>query len=665
MDYQLFPPVRELVYLNGVCPLDSLQDTAKSANAAGLCLDLPPSFQPPMDEPDSGFWYSLGEGAGTPRIAQEQGFAITIQPRGLTVSAPDRQGLRYGLDTLGQIIRQAKNGSLNCLSLHDWPELKHRGLMVDLSRGKVFTREYLLSLARLLSRMRYNVLQLYVEHTYDFKSHPEISRGSDPLTREDILALQEQCLGLGIQLQANLQSLGHCRRILTRPAHRALAESDMFWSLSTTHQGSIQLLEDLYAQYLPLFHSPWLNVCLDEPYDLGRGQSKAKNIAPGELYLAHLLKLHGLAAKHGKRLMLFGDVFLRHPELLSHVPRDVILIDWIYDPKSHYDTPAVYGKNGIPFWISPGTGNWNTIFPRLEAALINIKNLTQEGIRQGAEGMLLTDWNDHGGYTQPAPSYFLYAYAAQVAWRGCDPGKEAAGAFADQALALPGYAAIILTLSDIYQLAPIWSKNRSQCVMALFDEPVMGAAIRGPLPPEGLIPNDLSLPEGVEMVYERHSQHPMRPIFSIPPEVCSQIRAITEEARPLAQALSSGQVQDQLLYILDAFDLMLDKLDFSRRLIQSVGEDAGLLELLGFEEELRLLIARFTRLQLAFSEIWLSVARFSEMEISMVYFAGIITRLDYLRDWLSLQREKLARGEDIDRQFISYETCGYTTLPTY
>ena len=105
----------------------------------------------------------------------------------------------------------------SCLTIRDFPALKRRGLMLDVSRGKVYTRTYLLNLVELLSKLRYNVLQLYVEHTFAFRRHPEISEGSDPLTAEDVLAIQAACKERGIELQANLQSLGHFRRILTRP----------------------------------------------------------------------------------------------------------------------------------------------------------------------------------------------------------------------------------------------------------------------------------------------------------------------------------------------------------------------------------------------------------------------------------------------------------------
>lgn len=665
MKYELFPPVREIEYLQGDCILEGIKGSAKSDGAQGLTACLPKRLQTFEQERQGGYWYKVGKNISCPEVSQTQGYAIAVEPEGITVLAADRLGLRYALDTLGQLISGSDGKTLRCLQITDWPQLQNRGLMLDVSRGKVYTRDYLLGLAELLSKFRYNVLQLYMEHSFDFKKHPEISKGSGPLTAEDILALKAKCSDLDIELQANLQSLGHFRRILTQPEYMELSESEMFWSLSTTNEGSLLLLDELYSEYLPLFDSPWLNVCLDEPYDLGRGQSADAGKGPGELYLDYLLALHRLAAKYGKRLMLFGDVFLHYPQLLDRVPKDVIFIDWIYDPKPHYETPAVYGKSGIPFWVSPGTSSWNTLFPRVDAAYINIKNLTLEGIKQGAQGILLTDWNDHGGYAQPGPNYYVYSYAALLSWSGRDPGKDKAGSFTDRALKLPGYSAVILKLAEIYLIPPIWSKNRSECVMALFDEPIFGGALRGPEPPQGFIPNDLSLPQGVEMVYERHSQHPLRPYFSIPPSACSRIRQIVNAARPMTLQLKAGLVREQLLYILDAFDLMLDKLDLSRRVIKGVGDEAETAALISFEDELRIMMARFVRLQFSYAQNWLAVAKFSEMDISMVYFAQIIARLDYLRDWLSIQREKQSLGEEIDTEFVSYQTGGYVTLSTY
>jgi len=58
--------------------------------------------------------------------------------------------------------------------------------MLDVSRGKVPTLPTLFGLVDGLAAHKYNQLQLYVEHTFQIASHPDISAGVDPLTTDDI-----------------------------------------------------------------------------------------------------------------------------------------------------------------------------------------------------------------------------------------------------------------------------------------------------------------------------------------------------------------------------------------------------------------------------------------------------------------------------------------------
>ena len=158
----------------------------------------------------------------------------------------------------------------------------------------------------------------------------------------------------------------------------------------------------------------------------------------------------------------------------------------------------------------------------------------------------------------------------------------------------------------------------------------------------------------------------MRPIFAIPTEVCDQILEIVVSARAFVAGWNEGLLKQQITYILDAFDLMVDKLALSRTILQQFGTGTVTTpDLLAFENEVRILMRRFVELQISFIENWLAVAKFSEINISLTYFAGIIARLEYLRDWFSLQRESISKGENVDLKFETYQSCGYTTLPTY
>ena len=651
----------------GICNVGRLSDARCGCQVAPQWIEaLPAALQPQVCAETDGFLYTVGEAVECPQVEEAQGYALVIAPMGIAVRGADAEGLGYGLDTLAQFMSQKQMNALPCLTIRDYPSILKRGLMLDISRGKVYTREYLMELVKRLAKMRFNVFQLYTEHTFAFPSHPEIWENSGAITSEDILEIQKVCKTYGIELQANLQSLGHARRILTRPEHMELAESDMYWSYATKNEDTFKLIDELYADYLPLFESPWLNVCLDEPYDLGAGYSAEAKAQGEDLYIQYFLRLHELAAKYGKKIMAFGDVFRNHPERLDLVPDDIIYVDWCYDPKPEYGTPAIFGKSGREFWICPGTGNWNTLFPRMDGALMNITQMVKEGVAAHTGGMLLTDWNDHGAYSQHGTGFFTYAFAAAAAWTGCAAGEDALMAYTDRILGMEGYSAAIRKLAEIYWIPPFWSKNRSQCGMALFDEPIFGKAIRGPKVPASARAYDLALPEGVEPVFERHSQHPLRPVFRVGEEERAKVRAILSQAEPMVEKLPESQEKNQLNYIMQAFRLMLDKLDFSDSIIAKFAtRQVSTQDLLILEDQLRVFIRRFVQLQFAYAKVWTEIARFSEMELSMTYFAHIIARMDYLRDWLSIQRELISVGKTVDFDFATYETAGYSTLPTY
>jgi len=598
----------------------------------------------------------------------DQGFMLAIEEDSLHLSSRTEQGLFYGCLAYEQIARQAnEDGSLLAVEVIDWPVLENRGLMLDISRGRVYTLDYLKQLVSKLAMLRINVLQLYIEHTFAFSFLSEVHQGSDPITAEEIRQLDRWCKDYYIELQANLQSFGHCNRLLTTKGFRHLRESDLYWTLSPAVEETYSLLDRMYAEFLPNFSSSVLNIDSDETYDLGSGKSASmvEKEGKGEVYLAHLLRLRKLAAKQGKTLMVFGDVILRHPELLEQIPNDIVFLDWIYDPHDEYSTPRKFAASNRTFWVCPGTGAWNTLFPRQDGAVKNIQNLTMEGIRQGAEGMLLCDWGDHGSYTPPAFSLAAFAVAAEVSWSGKKIALEEQLGPVSRLLGEPALQPLHLLLPRIHRLPAFWSKNRSQCAIALFDEPLTGRMLTNAEPPadlEALKP----LPENVAGILDPESHHLMRPLFGISEESIEKLQTIAHEARALVAGLQDDLLCSQYRWLCDALSLVCDKLRLGRSIragMLSASADCD--QFLDWENALRLLISRFTQLQLDFIGWWMRVAKTSEIMIPLSYFAHIIERLDYLKGWLGAHRKAMETNHEVDWPMATYQTAGYKSLPTY
>lgn len=357
-------------------------------------------------------------------------YRLKIGPKGIEVESPSQEGLRFAFQTLGQLLRGKGRGlrktQVDAIEILDQPDFRDRGIMLDVSRGRVPTQATLESIVDLSAHLRLNVLMLYIEHTFAFRRHPEIGEGASPLTAEAILSLDAYAADRGVELVPCLQSLGHMEHVLALPDYAHLAESDRRWSLSPSRPETYALLEDLYDEFLPLFRSKRFNVNCDEPFDLGRGQSakRAPQKTPSRLFFDHIQRLRKLSQAHGKQLMIWADFALQHPAEMDRLGKDVVLLDWWYEAEFDADRIKKLRRKGLEVWTCPGTSAWNCLFPRVENAERNITRWADAGRAHGATGFLNTDWGDFGHYNSLGASLQSYAWGAQQSWSGAIPARE-------------------------------------------------------------------------------------------------------------------------------------------------------------------------------------------------------------------------------------------------
>jgi hypothetical protein len=352
------------------------------------------------------------------RATARDAYHLEVRAKRVLLSAPTADGIRHGLQTFCQLIKH--NGRVSSIDIVDQPDFLNRGIMLDVSRGKVPTQETLKGLVELCCRLRLNVLMLYIEHTFEFRRHPEIGRDSSPLTAEALLELDLYAAEHGVELIPCLQSLGHMERVLGIDRYAHLAESDRRWSLSPSRPETYQFLEQLYDEFLPLFSSRRFNANCDEPFDLGRGQSA--RLAPGKdagrLFSDHIHELNKLSRRHRKQLMIWADFAHAYPRELSSLDSDIVLLDWWYEENFDADRVKRLRPKKFEAWVCPGTSSWNCLFPRVANSMGNIERWSRAGQEHGATGLLNTDWGDFGHYNALGVSFQSYAWGAQHAWSG-------------------------------------------------------------------------------------------------------------------------------------------------------------------------------------------------------------------------------------------------------
>ena len=312
-----------------------------------------------------------------------------------------------------------------------------RAYMLDISRDKVPTMGTLRLIVDLLAKFEYNQFQLYTEHTFAYSTHRDVWEAASPLTAEEIRELDAYCALRGIDLVPNQNSFGHLERWLVKPAYNHLAElpqggAPLPWggfkkdptTLCPTDPASLAFLDGLYAELLPNFASGLFNVGCDETFDLlggGRSAAAVRERGEGRVYLDFLKQVAALARKHGKRPMFWGDVILKHPELVPELPKDLIALDWGYEG-NHLPFGLYYDYHGHAEEVEVDTAF--APFPgRVENMRENMVAAERAGRLHGARGFLVTDWGD-GGHWQPlAASLPGLVFGGMLAHEGASAAK--------------------------------------------------------------------------------------------------------------------------------------------------------------------------------------------------------------------------------------------------
>ena len=365
------------------------------------------------------------EEAGTPGA-----YTLTIDIDGIAITGCDFEGVRNGVQTLRQLIRQ--NGAvLPVLQIEDAPAYRIRGYYLDATRGRVPTLAWLKQWADKLCLYKYNQLQLYIEHTFAFDDMSETWRGSSPLTPADILEFDQYCANLGIELVPSVSTFGHQYVAMRTQELRELGEfpedaDRPFSFIERMRHHTLNVADDrafafstqLVDSYLQLFRTKRFNICADETFDLGKGQSKqeAQRVGVATLYATYVGKLCEHLSQQGHEPMFWGDIAIEMPEILETLPNNVTLLNWQYDPEATDEKIQLVAKAGAKQIVCPAVWGWNALLPRIDDAWNNIARIARYGIDCGAEGMLVTDWGDFGHVNDPRMAVPGMIFGAQYAW---------------------------------------------------------------------------------------------------------------------------------------------------------------------------------------------------------------------------------------------------------
>ena len=342
-----------------------------------------------------------------------EGYFLIMEPGRRVIAANTETGLFYGLQSLKQLTRSGWNGSL---FIADWPAFAHRVIYDDISRGPISTIDYIKQQIERMAELKINYLSFYIEHVVQPVSYPDFAPANGKLTIPQIKALSAYAEKYHMQLIGSFQSFGHFEKILSLPQYRSMGETSTL--ISPLDPKAQDFLTKVIGELCDAFNAPYFNVNCDETFDLAKGKSKAyiDSIGPGRFYADHLRFLYDIVKRHGKRMMMWGDIALQHEEVLDMLPKDVIYLTWEYGDKESFDPwIAPFKKRNLEFMVCPGILNSYRMFPDMVMARDNIDGFLEAGHEGGATGAFTTIWDDGGTYLFSGDWYGVYR-AAEKSW---------------------------------------------------------------------------------------------------------------------------------------------------------------------------------------------------------------------------------------------------------
>ncbi len=351
-------------------------------------------------------------------------YEIWINEENIEINATGSQGAFYAVQTLRQLF---KSNEIPCLYIKDFPDFEHRAFYHDVTRGKVPTVETVKKLVDTMAYYKMNSLQLYVEHTAELKEYSNINSKTGFLTNNELKEIDSYCKENFIEFIPSLSTFGHLYELLEQDEYKHLCvlkdykSKPHFWEERMQHHTidplnpeSFEVIKSLIDQYAENFESDYFNICCDETFDL-------ENSAPtgydaGKLYVDFVKQLINHLKQKGKKIMMWADILLKHPECIEELPQDTYFLNWYYNgdvPEKDIAALAKIGKNQI---VCPGTSSWNRFCENFATEEENICKMAEYGYKYGAKGILNTNWGDWGNPCSLELAMYGLVLGAEKSW---------------------------------------------------------------------------------------------------------------------------------------------------------------------------------------------------------------------------------------------------------
>ena len=228
-----------------------------------------------------------------------------------------------------------------------------------------------------LVRLGINVVILEMNYNFDYKTHPELRRGDNPVTETAAHAFAVTCRKHGIRLIPQFQSLGH--QSWEEETFPLLTEYPEFDTTPGAYPGNKGIycrewnpldsrinpvIFALMDELIDAFEADAFHVGMDEVFLLGNEFSPStKGKDPAELFAKVINEIYShLVTQRGVEMLMWGDRLIDGKKYdygewesavngtapaVDMIPKDIIICDWHYERREEYPSVPMFIEKGF------------------------------------------------------------------------------------------------------------------------------------------------------------------------------------------------------------------------------------------------------------------------------------------------------------------------------
>lgn len=311
-------------------------------------------------------------------------------------------------------------------------DFKEMGLMLDLSRGKVFTVDTIKKIATNAKAFGYTYINIYIEDLITLDDYPQFGYLRGKFSDSEIREIVSHCEQLGLEIYPAIQTLGHFEHFLRWEESNELKDTGQV--LNVLNKETHHFLEALIKKCSSLFPSKKINIGMDEAFDLGQGTvlRSGNKMSQKELYTMHLNYVVDVCKQNGyENIKIWSDMLfniysqaggdglyaLDDNVDVTMINENVEIIFWNYwtrESKQYEDTLDAHHRFSDNVSMALGVHTWGLPFYNSNQLDVTIAAL-KACKRKGVNDILFTMWGDDGSiYNLDSAIYGMYITASTV-----------------------------------------------------------------------------------------------------------------------------------------------------------------------------------------------------------------------------------------------------------